>query len=56
VPTPTIALVVLYPPVSAKARVSAGKFAIHADFMNGWDGNVLGGQVAALNRSRPPDG
>ena len=34
----------------------SGRFAAHADFMNGWDAEVLGGQVAALNRSRPPDG
>ena len=56
VPVPTITLIVLYPPVSARARPSAGLFATHADFMNGWDSSVLGGQVAALNRSRPPDG
>jgi uncharacterized protein DUF1996 len=56
VPMPAIVLIVLYPPVSANARPSAGRFAVHADFMNGWDANVLGGQVAALNRSRPPDG
>lgn len=55
VPVPTITLIVLYPRVSARARQSSGRFAMHADFMNGWDGEVLGGQVAALNRSRPPD-
>ena len=55
VPVPTIALIVLYPPVSAAARPSSGRFAAHADFMNGWDAEVLADQVAALNRSRPPD-
>ena len=55
VPVPTVALVVLYPPVPATARPSSGRYAAHADFMNGWDAGVLGGQVAALNRSRPPD-
>ena len=55
-PVPTVTLIVLYPPVSASAKPSAGRFAAHADFMNGWDAEVLGGQVAALNRSRPPDG
>jgi hypothetical protein len=56
VPVSTITLIVLYPPVSARARPASGRFAAHADFMNGWDAGVLGGQVAALNRSRPPDG
>ena len=56
VPVPTVTLIVLYPPTSAAARPSAGRWAAHADFMNGWDADVLGGQVAALNRSRPPDG
>jgi hypothetical protein len=55
VPVPTVTLIVMYPPVGAGARPSAGQFASHADFMNGWDAEVLGGQVAALNRSRPPD-
>jgi hypothetical protein len=55
VPVPTIALVVLYPHVPASARPSSGRFAAHADFMNGWDAEILGGQVAALNRGRPPD-
>lgn len=55
VPVPTITLIVLYPPVSSSARPSSGRFAAHGDFMNGWDADVLGGQVAALNRSRPPD-
>ena len=56
VPVPTVTLIVLYSTVSVAARPSAGRYAMHADFMNGWDAEVLGGQVAALNRSRPPDG
>jgi hypothetical protein len=56
VPLPTVTLIVLYPAVSGAARPSSGRYAAHADFMNGWDAEVLGGQVAALNRSRPPDG
>jgi hypothetical protein len=55
VPVPTITLIVLYPPVPRTARPSSGRFAAHADFMNGWDDAVLGGQVAALNRGRSPD-
>ena len=55
VPVPTVTLIVLYPPVPRSARISAGRYAAHADFMNGWDDTVLGGQIAALNRSRPPD-
>ena len=56
VAVPAIVLIVLYPPVPGGARVSAGRFATHGDFMNGWDHEVLGGQVAALNRGRSPDG
>lgn len=55
VPVPTITLIVLYQPLPASARPSSGRYAAHADFMNGWDPEVLGGQVAALNRGRPPD-
>ena len=55
VPVPTITLIVLYPPVPRTARLASGKYGAHADFMNGWDDNVLGGQVAALNRGRSPD-
>jgi hypothetical protein len=55
VPVPTITLIVLYPPVPRSARLASGRYGTHADFMNGWDDNVLGGQVAALNRGRSPD-
>ncbi len=34
---PTIVLIVLYPPVPPGAQVASGKFAAHADFMNGWE-------------------
>jgi Domain of unknown function (DUF1996) len=55
VAVPAITLIVLYPPVRS-ARIASGRFGTHADFMNGWDDAVLGGQVAALNRGRAPDG
>ncbi len=54
VPVPTITLIVLYPPAGG-AQPSSGRYGAHADFMNGWDDAVLGGQVAALNRGRSPD-
>ena len=34
---PTIVLIVLYPPVPRGSQVASGRFAAHADFMNGWD-------------------
>jgi hypothetical protein len=46
---PTIALVLIYSPTSRYARVSSGKFAAHADFMNGWDQQVLTRLVGSLN-------
>jgi hypothetical protein len=46
---PTIALIVLYPPLPAQARVSSGRFAAHADFMNGWDQEGLATLVSGLN-------
>lgn len=50
VPVPTITLLFLYPPVPAQARLSSGRFGAHADFINGWDQDVLSMLVAALNR------
>jgi hypothetical protein len=38
---PTIVLIVLYPPVPRGSQVASGKFAAHADFMNGWDQTEL---------------
>lgn len=46
---PTITLVLLYPPLPRGAIVSAGKFAGHADFINGWDQDSLVRFVAAMN-------
>jgi len=46
---PTIALIVLYPPMPAQAQVSSGRFGAHADFMNGWDQAALERLVAGLN-------
>lgn len=46
---PTITLVLLYPPLPRGAIVSAGKFAGHADFINGWDQGSLVRFVAAMN-------
>ena len=34
---PTLALILLYPPLPAEAKVASGRFAMHADFMNGWE-------------------
>jgi hypothetical protein len=46
---PTITLVLLYPPLPRGAIVSAGRFAGHADFINGWDQDELARFVAAMN-------
>lgn len=46
---PTVILVLLYPEVPAKAQLSSGRFATHADFMNGWDQAALAQLVASLN-------
>jgi Domain of unknown function (DUF1996) len=49
VAVPRIAIVLLYPPVSRYARVSSGKFATHADFINGWDQQVFERMARELN-------
>jgi hypothetical protein len=49
VPLPTIALVLMYPTTSKHARPSSGKFAVHGDFMNGWNQKTLAYLVAGLN-------
>jgi hypothetical protein len=46
---PTIALIVLYPPMPAQAVVASGRFAAHADFVNGWEPQALATFVAGLN-------
>lgn len=38
---PTLVLIVLYPPVPLGAQVATGHFGSHADFMNGWNADVL---------------
>ena len=47
---PTLDLVLLYDPVSKNARPSSGKFGAHADFMNGWNQQLLERIVSGLNR------
>jgi hypothetical protein len=49
---PTITLVLLYPPQPKGAQPSSGKFAAHADFINGWDQSELELLVSGLNASR----
>ncbi len=49
VPLPTIALVLVYDSVPKRARLASGKFGLHADFMNGWDEDVLARLVTGLN-------
>jgi hypothetical protein len=49
VAVPTIALIVLYPSVPARARPASGRYGLHADFMNGWDPDVQAQLVAGLN-------
>ena len=46
VSVPSIVLILMYPEVRGHAQVASGKFAIHADFMNG-------GTQATLRRSSP---
>jgi hypothetical protein len=46
---PTIALIFFYPPMPARAVLSSGKFAAHADFINGWEQEVLESISAGLN-------
>ena len=47
---PTLVLILLYPEVPVQAQVASGRFGIHADFMNGWNQEVLARLVSALNR------
>ena len=46
---PTIDLALIYPAISRRARPSSGKFAAHADFMNGWDLQLLERLITGLN-------
>jgi hypothetical protein len=38
---PTLVLIVLYPPAPLGAQVASGPLGSHADFMNGWNADVL---------------
>jgi hypothetical protein len=49
VPVPTVALILIYDSVSNRARLASGKYGLHADFINGWDEDVLARLVAGLN-------
>jgi hypothetical protein len=49
VAVPTLMVVLLYPPVPRSAQPSAGRFAAHADFMNGWNTDSFARFVSALN-------
>jgi hypothetical protein len=48
---PTIVLILIYPELRGPAQVSSGRFAIHADFMNGWHQATLQTLVAQLNQA-----
>ena len=48
---PTITLVLLYPPIG-RGVVSAGRWASHGDFINGWDQEALERLTAGLNADR----
>jgi hypothetical protein len=48
VEVPKLVLVVFYEGVPAGAQLSSGKFGGHADFMNGWDPNVLAAYVQQI--------
>ena len=43
-------LILMYPEVRGHAQVASGNFAIHADFMNGWNQATLQTLVAQLNQ------
>jgi hypothetical protein len=49
VAVPTLVVVLLYPPVGRGAKLSSGRFAAHADFMNGWDVDALRKLSVGLN-------
>jgi hypothetical protein len=42
-------LILVYDSVPKRARLASGKFGLHADFMNGWDEDVLQKLVDGLN-------
>ena len=49
VAVPTVILILVYPDTPLRAQLSSGRFATHADFMNGWDQATLAALVASLN-------
>lgn len=49
VAVPTLIVVLLYPPVPRGAFPASGRFAAHADFMNGWQVEALQKLVTGLN-------
>lgn len=49
VAVPTLIVVLLYPPIPGGAVLSSGRFAAHADFMNGWDPDAFQRLVSGLN-------
>jgi hypothetical protein len=49
VAVPTLIVVLLYPPVPRAAVPASGRFAAHADFMNGWQMDALQKLVTGLN-------
>ncbi len=49
VAVPTIALILIYPSVPARAQLASGRYGLHADFINGWDEDDLARLVIGLN-------
>jgi hypothetical protein len=49
IPMPTLVMILLYPPVPARAQLASGKFGGHADFINGWEPDLLEQFVSGLN-------
>ena len=61
VAVPTVALILIYDSVPKRARLASGKFGLHADFINGWDEDVLRARsrpqlrLTSSARSTPPE-
>lgn len=49
VPVPTIALILIHPPVPARAQLASGRYGLHADFINCWEEDDLARLVTGLN-------
>lgn len=52
VAVPTLTLIFAYPSVGAGAQLSSGRYSGHADFINGWEQDMLASLIGALNRDR----